>query len=334
MEKYVDVVIPWVDGNDPVWKKEKEEYDLTAKSGEDNSENRYRDWDNLQYIFRGIEEFMPWVHKVYFITYGHLPKWLNKECPKLKIINHRDYIPKEYLPTFSSHTIELNIHRIKGLSDRFILFNDDTFVLRKLDIDYFFSNEGLPKDCAILKPLLSDHRYSTADIILTAIEVINDHFNLKTVMKENRNKWFNKVYGKYNLWNYIYSKYNQVIGFQGSHYPNAYLKKSFIEVWEAESALLDSTCMHKFRTFRDVNQHLIRFWQIMQGYFAPRKMKHTKYILVSEDNRELCHIIENQSYDMICINENASVNVRFEKAKDEIKRSFDKVFPEKSSFEL
>ena len=26
---------------------------------------------------------------------------------------HEDYIPKQYLPTFSSHPIELNMHRIR-----------------------------------------------------------------------------------------------------------------------------------------------------------------------------------------------------------------------------
>ena len=48
----IDVVIPWVDGNDPKWQQLKDEY-REVKSA-DKSDSRYRDWDNLQYLFRGI----------------------------------------------------------------------------------------------------------------------------------------------------------------------------------------------------------------------------------------------------------------------------------------
>ena len=113
MEK-IDFVISWVDGNDKEWQKEREKY--IVENNNDNSDVRYRNWDNLKYWFRGVEKFAPFVNKIYFITYGHLPEWLNVNNPKLVIVNHKDYIPEKYLPTFNSHTIELNLHRIKGLS--------------------------------------------------------------------------------------------------------------------------------------------------------------------------------------------------------------------------
>ena len=118
----IDFVIIWVDGNDPKWLKEKNKY---IKLDGDKTKNRFRDWKNLQYIFRGIEQFMPWVNKIFFITWGHLPKWLNINSKKIEIVNHKDFIPKEYLPTFNSNVIEINLHRIKNLSNKFILFNDD-----------------------------------------------------------------------------------------------------------------------------------------------------------------------------------------------------------------
>ena len=85
----VDLILPWVDGNDPNWRSEKEKYDI----GRNTSEVRYQSWDNLQYIFRGIEANMPWVHKVYFVTWGHLPKWLNTSYKRIQVIRHEDYIP-------------------------------------------------------------------------------------------------------------------------------------------------------------------------------------------------------------------------------------------------
>ena len=63
----------------------------------------------------------------------------------MHIVRHEDYIPKEYLPTFSSHPIELNIHRIAGLADHFVYFNDDVFLTAPVTPDDFFQN-GLPRD--------------------------------------------------------------------------------------------------------------------------------------------------------------------------------------------
>ncbi|MEX6253875.1 hypothetical protein [Providencia huaxiensis] len=54
-------------------------------------------------------------HKIHFVTCGHYPNWLDINNHKINFVKHSDFIPKEYLPTFNSHTIELNLHRIKGL---------------------------------------------------------------------------------------------------------------------------------------------------------------------------------------------------------------------------
>ena len=57
----IDFVIAWVDGNDQKWKREKEWYARrdAKQSLCDNREERYRDWDNLQYWFRGVEKNAP-----------------------------------------------------------------------------------------------------------------------------------------------------------------------------------------------------------------------------------------------------------------------------------
>ena len=47
-------------------------------------------------------------------------------------VKTEEFIPKEYLPTFNSNVIEMNLHRIENLSEKFILFNDDLFILRKI----------------------------------------------------------------------------------------------------------------------------------------------------------------------------------------------------------
>ena len=113
MNSKIDLVIPWVDGNDPEWQVLKKTYMESENLCEIGDPGiRYQSWDNLQYIFRGIEKYMPWVNQVFFVTWGHLPDWLNTDCKNLVIVKHKDYIPAEYLPTFNSNVIEMNYFRI------------------------------------------------------------------------------------------------------------------------------------------------------------------------------------------------------------------------------
>lgn len=130
----IDFVVTWVDGNDPIWQASKAKYaelaDITL-----NSDARYRDWDIFKYWFRAVEKYAPWVNKVFLITEGHLPEWINLEHPKLVHIKHSDYIDEKYLPTFSSHPIEWFYHKIPGISDTFVSFNDDMFLNDVLEIE-------------------------------------------------------------------------------------------------------------------------------------------------------------------------------------------------------
>src|SRR5699024_9347878 len=130
MNEIIDIVIPWVDNSDITWQKEKNKYE--NYDSRDSRDIRYRDWDLLEYLFRGIEINAPWINKIHFITWGHIHEWMDESHEKLNIVKHEEFIPREYLPTFSSQTIELNMHRIKGRAEKFIYFNDDIFIIDKV----------------------------------------------------------------------------------------------------------------------------------------------------------------------------------------------------------
>ncbi|WP_270766010.1 stealth family protein [Weissella confusa] len=130
MEK-IDVVIPWVDGSDPKWKKKKEEYQSKASLSTNDemvSQNRYDDYGTLKYLMRSIEENMPWVGNVFLLTDNQMPKWLNKK--NVKVVDHVNFI-KGSLPTFNSNVIMMNLHNIPGLAERFVLLNDDYIIWSK-----------------------------------------------------------------------------------------------------------------------------------------------------------------------------------------------------------
>ena len=334
MGSKIDIVIPWVDSSDPLWRAEKNKYSLDNVDSVtcDDNETRYRDWDTIKYLFRSIEMYMPWVNRVFFLTYGHLPSWINKECEKLCIVKHIDFIPEEYLPTFCSHTIELNMHRIKGLAEQFIYFNDDILALNTMKEEDFFV-QGMPRDYAILSPINSTTRLSVQDTALTDLEIINDNFNKNRQIKKFLRKWVSPQYGKELVRSFCLMPWPYFVGFLSRHQANAYLKSTFYEVWEKEFQALDSTCKHKFRTRRDVNQWVMRYWQLASGNFLPIKPYGEKYT-IKNDNTKLYDTIMNSRDKTICINDNNNEEIKnYVQTKNELMRVLEQRYPKKSIFE-
>lgn len=330
----VDFVVTWVDGNDPVWQAEKIKY--SPNKNADNRNVRYRDWENMQYWFRAVEKFAPWVSRIHFVTYGHLPKWLNTKNPKLNIVKHSDFIPKEYLPTFSSRPIELNLHRIKDLSERFVCFDDDMFILKPVEKSLFFK-DGMPTDFAITSTLSTTDKSDTVQFAkFNSMVILNSHFDKKIQMKKNLDKWLSPSYGLNALRNLIFMGEHRFKCLSNNHLPIGFLKSDYQELWEKEFDTLDETCSHRFRVKYDVNQWLMRYWQLAKGDFSPigRHVKGKVYEVYNgvKENQALFDIIENQKMPMICINDND--NIDFEPMKQRLNQAFDKILPEKSDFEL
>lgn len=330
MNEKIDFVLIWVDGNDPEWQNEKEKYDETKKDI-DNRKIRYRDWENLQYWFRAVEKFAPWVNKIHFVTCGHLPKWLNVNHPKLNIVKHRDYIPEKYLPTFSANPIELNLHRIEGLEEKFVYFNDDTFINNYVKKTDFFK-DGKPCESAVLNAVVPQYKNIFPHILINDTEIINAHFNMKKSISENKAKWYNLKYG-FNLYrNIILKAWPNFPGIKFFHLPTSFLKSTFTEVWNTEEEILDLTCMHKFRNKNDVNQYLLKDWQIASGKFYPRSTNFGRYYNITNKNDDIIKDIKYGKHKLICINDTEEID-DFESQKKFINTAFEERLSEKCSFE-
>lgn len=330
----IDFLITWVNGNDPVWQNEKKQY--TTNRDQDDGEGRYRDMNLLKFWFRSVERNAPWVNKIFFVTWGHYPDWLNLDHPKLRIVKHSDFIPAKYLPTFSSHPIEFNLYRIHELSETFVYFNDDMFITKKVSPKDFFI-DGIPLDAAILNAFsFSDIKRRTTDIILANdMYVINRHFLKSHVINSNITKWFSFKYKKYLLTNILLYAWPLFTGIKPMHMPSSLLKSTFNEVWDVEYPLLDATCSHRFRDINDVNPWLLQFWQIMKGKFYPRRIDDMKYFALSpsdEQNKELYTALLNEKYKLICINDgNAGRN--YDTVKEKLNRIVYQKYKEPCSFE-
>ena len=323
----IDFVITWVDGGDKEWQKERNKY--AGKNPEDIADYRFRDWDNLKYWFRGVEKYAPWVNNIYFVTNGQKPDWLNVNHPKLKWVKHEEFIPKEYLPTFNSHTIEHNLYRIKGLSEKFVYFNDDIFLIDKVNQSDFFK-DGLPKVLVGLECIAMPNE-TFGHILLNDAQLINRHFDIKKVINK---KWYSLKNGIKNITKTLW--YKNYCCFTGLVIPHtAYpLRKTTLEkIWNLEHEWLDETCKHKFRDTKDVNQYIYTWYEIANNTFENRSYKMNDCYDISNDNSKIIKNIELKRHKIICINDTSN-DFDFESAKKQINSAFEMVLPDKSKFEI
>ncbi|WP_030687435.1 stealth conserved region 3 domain-containing protein [Streptomyces sp. NRRL B-1347] len=145
----VDAVYTWVDDSDPAWRAAR----AAALGGPgdgasaDTGAVRFRNRDELRYSLRSLAMYAPWVRHVYLVTAGQVPAWLDGDHPGLTVVDHRDLFadPGGCLPTFNSHAIETQLHRIDGLSEHFLYFNDDMFLGRPTTPDTFFLPSGIAR---------------------------------------------------------------------------------------------------------------------------------------------------------------------------------------------
>lgn len=324
----VDIVVPYVDCNDVAWRDEAIKYNILN----DKNEYMFRDWGFLKYWFRGIEKNLPWIHKVYLILYGNAPEWLNLNNQKLVVVKHKDYIPNDYLPTFSSHTIELNLHRIENLSETFIYSNDDTIFLDKMNKEDYFI-DSLPCDYVHIRPVTESNSKYFKHILLNNLSIINKHFSFD--MMENKNNiLFSEKYSKEILDdNKSALRYRNICGFVHDHMPIPLLKSMISDIWQKEYKYLHNVCLHKVRNpYKDVNIYLIRYFQLLSGKFTPYIRYKGKYMRVTDS----CENIEkniNVNNKIICLNDSDECENFNEKVKfivDKLNNSLG----EKSTFEL
>lgn len=124
----IDVVYTWVDGSRPDYL---EQLGRHANGTRDLNPERYRDaYDCLRHSLRSLELHAPWVRNVYLVTCRpQTPAWLRLDHPRLRIVHHDQIMSEDVAqPTFNSNVIECFLHKLPGISKRFIYFNDDYFL--------------------------------------------------------------------------------------------------------------------------------------------------------------------------------------------------------------
>lgn len=142
----IDVVYTWVDGDCDDFQAQLRHALRTFADSLDSYDYqpcRFRQNDELRYSLRSLERNAHWVRKIHLVTNGQHPKWLNGGSPRIQMVRHEQIFEhSSYLPTFNSNAIEMNLHRIPGLSRKFLYLNDDVFFGRPCEPQDFLRESG------------------------------------------------------------------------------------------------------------------------------------------------------------------------------------------------
>jgi len=337
-EMTIDFVVTWLDSSDPEWQKSYSYYSPHSKG--DKGSARFRNLDLFRFWFRAIELYAPWVNKVFLVTNGKFPDWINPDHPKLILVRHEDFMPKECLPTFNSCAIELHMNKIKGLSEHFVYFNDDIFLNSTVSPNYFFKN-GLPCDinketCFNVPIYTPEDRFGINISMLADISIINAHFRRWNTVRQSIKRWLGPHLGfKGLLMSLLLSRQRLFIGFSNYHTEQAFLKSIFNDVWENEPDFLNASCS-RFREEITANPYIFRYWQFAKNMFYPLK-RNSAYFSLTGSNiiKEIKRTLSNSQILSVCLNDTSLCSDSdYLYIKTELSILFQKKFSHKSSFEV
>lgn len=189
----IDIVYTWVDATDKKWLRKKDKrlrqhVDYISPTAIDKA--RFQNNNELLYSIRSVLTYLKGVNKVYIVTDNQTPSFLLPNDKRIKIIDHKDiFKDSSHLPSFNSAAIASQIHRIRGLSKRYLYFNDDIFIGRANSMRMFFDSYGHAKcfysKYTAIPATNNDKAYSPVD---------NAAINNRAVLKE---KYGISVYKKF-----------------------------------------------------------------------------------------------------------------------------------------
>lgn len=305
MTEPVDLVYLWVNSNDEEWKNKKNS--LLHKKNEYAKDSindcRFEDNDELKYSLRSVEKNASWVNKIFIITDNQVPNWLNIDNNKIKIIDHKDIIPSEYLPLFNSCAIETRIPFIEELSENFIYANDDMFIWNPIEKEQFFNN---------------------GKVVFRAGNKI-------------QNREYKHIYGFTinNAYKLMKEKFGVDIPYFPHHGIDAYKKSLFIECFETFKDGFVETLKHPFREFSDLQRIIVQYYMIYKNQGIIKRLKNN---LFEKPDTFCCELRESKlkkivklKAKLLCINDSR-------KTKDSDREFFKKIlkqkFSNKSQFEI
>ena len=318
----IDLVYLWVDGNDPVWRTKRSAllHGTAMISHEATDEARFRNNDELKFSLRSVEMYAPWIRHIYIVTDNQVPSWINLDNPRVSIVDHKEIMPPSALPTFSSPAIEWCVDNIPGLSEHFLLANDDTFIAQEISPEFFFNANG--------QPIVRLKKWQSSRFRLSLY--------MKTVKKAQR---------------LVKERFGRGVKYIPHHNIDAYRKSDVRACKELFATEIAQTIHRHFRSEDDLQRVVILYYLLVNGMgemrlmgrynkpmrlvdkvkYALRGIYHyeTRCIGIGE-GRDLRYVMKRYNPVLFCLNDSEGAN---ETQRQHALEFLLQMYPEKSSFE-
>lgn len=310
----IDVVYTWVDGDDPDWQQRKAEFGAHGAGALPERvlhEERFRSRDELKYSLRSLHLFAPWVRQIHIVTAGQRPEWLNVDHPKINLVNHTDiFSDPGLLPTFNSSGIETQLHRVPGVAQKFLYFNDDFLLGQLSDPQDFFHSNG------VLKFFPSDQRAYEGDIDERSEEYIQADKNATELFKKD----FPST-GRSIMRHVPYPCDRDLLAEMETRYRKAFARAA----------------KSRFRSSHDLRP--IAFMQYHYGYQAGRAMPDDishRYLALWKPSivEQLAKVESSRSYKTICINDVGLQPERLAEVNEAVAQFLEAYYPMPSPYEI
>lgn len=291
----MDIVITYVNGLDPIWQQDYERHTNVPVL-----EKRFRDWGTLRYLFRGIEKNMPFIKNVFLVVSheSQIPTWINRQT--VKVVLHSDIIPKEYLPTFNCNPIEMHLHRIEGLDEEYLYFNDDMFpIIPCHETDFFRQGKGVIG--------MGRHWFAS---------------NMYKRICRNSDRLARRLSGLASSHSFL----------RPQHICSPMLKSICEELYDkAKDEILAS--LSRTRTMNDLNQYLYLDYMYHKGYIINEKLSKRHISVGFASANRIRKELLNPVKKLICINDVHLSEKKYIKLRETILLSFEQCFPHQSKYE-
>ncbi|MBR1424579.1 Stealth CR1 domain-containing protein [bacterium] len=249
-ERKIDLVYTWVDGKEFEWKREKRFWQekLGIYSGDEVNDCRFIDNQELKFSLRSVAQYAPWINRIFIITNGQIPSWLDVSHPKITIVKHSDIMPNDALPTFNSGAIETCLANIPDLSEYFLYANDDFFINKPVQPSYFFDKSG--------KPIVRMYKLDwSEDEIEHKIYQSNVTYCAKIIK----------------------DKYGKFYKYENAHNITPYRKSYFLECAKTFPKEFDRTCHAKFRIRKSLQRTLHDFYMFANNLAVCKVYRKKKF---------------------------------------------------------
>ena len=291
----MDIVITYVNGLDSIWQKDYEQH-----TDQPVLEKRFRDWGTLRYLFRGIGTNMPFIRKVHLVVSheSQVPEWINRN--EVHVVLHSDIIPKEHLPTFNCNPIEMHLHRIEGLDEEYLYFNDDIFPLRKCQpTDFFRNGKGV---------LGMSHHWLACGMF-------------RHICK-NSDTLARKVLGLRPSLRFL----------RPQHVCTPMLKSECEQLYHlAEQEIISS--LTTTRSENNLNQYLFLDYMYLREKIINERLSKKHFSVGVASAKTLHEFITCPTHKLACINDVQLTEDRYIELRENILSAFEERFPQKSKFE-